>query len=626
MIISNARIKCKVSTVAGVIPTVPIVSNHLEAGWQFDTDIYEGEFFLNIPDETVYTRAGDVIIQLAGSVFSASFAGMTDVNLTGLVDGQTIIWDSGVSKWIPGDTYWYPGSTGLKSLRRKNGTALDATADYALSTGFETQSTGVASFSEGYGTTASGASSHAEGISTEASGDGAHAEGSSNVSSGNDSHTEGASNTASGNGSHAEGSANHASGLNSHAEGGSNVSAGELSHSEGKLVKTNGLASHCENIGNVEYGYANHLEGSQNIISNELFWPDNIDVLNGIVTLPVALGDVTGSFTIGEYVYFGHTVYEYGFSYFQITDVQFVTDHTEVTLDGDLLDIYNNGEWNMFTVNTSTTATANHAEGHNCSIQGNVNGAHVEGFQTVASANFAHAEGKLNKSNSEASHTEGFNNVASGYAAHAEGNSNTASGDTSHAEGNNNTSSGTGSHAEGSENVVSGAYSHVSGTFSDVSGDCATGIGERANASIDGMYAHGHGQSVGAEATYKCQYARLGLRCWTNNENENEMLGFNFTRLNVLTNSAYNFSFKANATDKDGNVAMYTGYGVIKNVGGTVSFSVAPVITTLCDEITVPGIAVYADDVNKALKFTATGLVTTEIGWSVSVEWNEITF
>ena len=48
-------------------PTIPATTDHRDGTWT-TTDIYEGEFYLNLLDDLVYTRTNDQIINLSEPV------------------------------------------------------------------------------------------------------------------------------------------------------------------------------------------------------------------------------------------------------------------------------------------------------------------------------------------------------------------------------------------------------------------------------------------------------------------------------------------------------------------------------------------------------------------------------
>lgn len=79
MNILDSRILLKRSTTAGTTPTVPASSSHTDGTW-VNTDIYEGELFLNTADARLFTRQGSNIkeIGLQNSLIGTSqFATLT---------------------------------------------------------------------------------------------------------------------------------------------------------------------------------------------------------------------------------------------------------------------------------------------------------------------------------------------------------------------------------------------------------------------------------------------------------------------------------------------------------------------------------------------------------------------
>lgn len=62
----DSRIRIKRSTVAGVTPTIPASSNHLDGSW-ISTDLYIGEFMTNVIDERAWFRASAGLVEITGS-------------------------------------------------------------------------------------------------------------------------------------------------------------------------------------------------------------------------------------------------------------------------------------------------------------------------------------------------------------------------------------------------------------------------------------------------------------------------------------------------------------------------------------------------------------------------------
>ena len=76
MNILDARILLKRSTVAGVVPTIPVSATHTDGSW-VNTDIYSGEAFLNTVDQRIFVRTGANIkeIQFQNYWVGQSFGG-----------------------------------------------------------------------------------------------------------------------------------------------------------------------------------------------------------------------------------------------------------------------------------------------------------------------------------------------------------------------------------------------------------------------------------------------------------------------------------------------------------------------------------------------------------------------
>ncbi len=96
-------------------------------------------------------------------------------------------------------SYWTAGTSGTYSMKALNDSGINATGNYAVAEGFNTQAIGHWSHAEGWGSSATGMSTHAEGYFTQSWGDYSHSEGLYTVASGESSHASGAYSTAGGN-------------------------------------------------------------------------------------------------------------------------------------------------------------------------------------------------------------------------------------------------------------------------------------------------------------------------------------------------------------------------------------------------------------------------------------------
>lgn len=66
MNVVDARILIKRSTITSTPPTIPISDDHTDGSW-IDTDIYKGEFFINLVDEIVSFRSDNGIVNIFDS-------------------------------------------------------------------------------------------------------------------------------------------------------------------------------------------------------------------------------------------------------------------------------------------------------------------------------------------------------------------------------------------------------------------------------------------------------------------------------------------------------------------------------------------------------------------------------
>lgn len=226
-------------------------------------------------------------------------------------------------------------------------------------------------------------------------------------------HIEGYDNTHLGKYSHVEGYKNFSLGVISHIEGKKNNDQGDRNHTEGQenVQYYDSYNSHTEGYKNQNYeGSTCHLEGSQNIIQGGE--NNHIEgVQNSIKSSYCIYSHVEGC---------GCTVWD----------------------DGESL----------------------HLEGEYSTVYKYSLGSHVEGCGSrIYRGDGAHAEGYYSLANGIGSHVEGNNSVAKGETSHAEGEQTCANGNYSHAEGSGSYAMGESSHAEGAANTANTKYSHAEG-------------------------------------------------------------------------------------------------------------------------------------------------------------------
>jgi len=202
---------------------------------------------------------------------------------------------------------------------------------------------------------------------------------------------------------HAEGSGTISIGVGSHAEGYVTTASGEYSHAEGYLTKADGPSSHAE-------GRLSR--------SGLPAWQVQSTV-GGVSQLPTFVGNITSSFTPGDYVILGNQSYVVSRSFFEsnVTKIEYVNQPSLVGPGGTPLALVNN--YLSWPNQTSTVGSY----------------AHAEGLGNVAANNYSHAEGNGTKALGQYSHTEGGSTVAIGDYSHAEGYGTISKGDYQHVGG-----------------------------------------------------------------------------------------------------------------------------------------------------------------------------------------------
>jgi hypothetical protein len=126
----------------------------------------------NLPTTDIFVTGGTYNSESGIATFTNNSGGT--FNVSGFTGGGNV------------DQYWISGSTGNFSIKANNDSAIDATGDYALA--------------EGYNTNATGRASHAQNIENEARGEGSHAGGFQSRSRGKYSFVHGNGSTANGEG------------------------------------------------------------------------------------------------------------------------------------------------------------------------------------------------------------------------------------------------------------------------------------------------------------------------------------------------------------------------------------------------------------------------------------------
>ena len=115
-------IKPKRSAVAGNIPTTSQISQY--------------EIAMNTADKKIFTSNGTDIIQLS----SGTIAGLSDVNLASLTNGQVLSYDSASGKWINSTSSGGGGGPVASGAIYENSQTI--TADYTITSGKNAMSAG----------------------------------------------------------------------------------------------------------------------------------------------------------------------------------------------------------------------------------------------------------------------------------------------------------------------------------------------------------------------------------------------------------------------------------------------------------------------------------------------------
>ncbi len=239
------------------------------------------------------------------------------------------------------------------------------------------------------------------------------------------------------------------------------------------------------------------------------------------------------------------------------------------------------------------------------------------------------------------SFSSGDNNISSGINAFTSGASNTASGNYSASEGISNLSSGYASHSEGASNVSSGNYSHSEGAGNISSGIYSHSEGRFTTASASSTHSGGYGStsdhfgewSRSSDQGIKGQYGIMSVYGVTTNATITEIfLDGTSAKFTVASQSAYKVRIYAtgiiNTGANTGDMAVFSGNGTIKNIGGTTSLLNAIVMTQ--DEADVSMLAsvvtVTADNTTDYLKVEVTGLLAENINWFVRIDYEKISY
>jgi hypothetical protein len=377
--------------------------------------------------------------------------------------------------------------------------------------------------------------------------------------------------TTTGDVAHAEGASTVAAGANTHAEGANSVAGGNYAHAEGSASVASGQYCHAEGGATAAAGNYSHAEGC----SSQCGYASDYCTISG--TTVTISGDVRSHFSNGDSILFWSLSGATGSKASQARSVSSVPTYASSNT--------------TFSINSALTP------------------AHTSG--RVASQNkgrYAHTEGCANVALSDSAHVEGSNNSvpASSTSAHVEGDHNTASANYTHAEGYYTSASAQGAHASGYYSSTNKQYQRAlaSGRFA---------------AAGDSQYTEIVLRRATADAT-PAELTIDGAAPSGTTENTSN-------RFICATGKTYACLVMIAARQSDGTSAFLLRQVVIKNVGGTISLEGS--VQTVGVDInpsgwTVP--AITADNTNKSLAITVTGVAATNIRWSATIQSQEILY
>ena len=261
------------------------------------------------------------------------------------------------------------------------------------------------------------------------------------------------------------------------AEGSGTQALDMYSHAEGCRTISNGKASHTEGYG----GFLTALDTTVHTIYNS---ENKTIIIKGVAKSPYSKNIVDKYIILGQaYLSIDGESAQLANKIKQIDEVR----------DGDIRTIvYFEG-----TPSSDITSLAVDAPVCLCLLGSLASGegAHAEGYSTIAIDRSAHSEGEWTISNGWASHAEGSWTQALYKYSHAEGNQTISNGLASHAEGAGTKALEDYSHAEGASSIASGLFgSHAEGGGSIAFG--SWGAHAEGNETWSGDYGHSEGNET----------------------------------------------------------------------------------------------------------------------------------
>ena len=100
------------------------------------TEIGEGELCFAIDQDKFYSKSGGALVAVGGGTSLYSIAQLGDVDPSGVVDGQVLVYSSSEGKWIPADQTG--GGGDVESVNGKTGAVVLVVSDLANDAGYIT--------------------------------------------------------------------------------------------------------------------------------------------------------------------------------------------------------------------------------------------------------------------------------------------------------------------------------------------------------------------------------------------------------------------------------------------------------------------------------------------------------
>jgi len=337
-----------------------------------------------------------------------------------------------------------------------------------------------------------------------------------------------------------------------------------------------------------------------------------------------AYGSTSIAFCYANAAGYGSAAFGYGRTGWWPSWVQSVVDST-VTISGDVRSrfaqwdgvlLFNSAGDSLKTHITSVPAYADGATTFTISTQPSFE---AEQIVDTSIGRYAFVEGSSRATGNYA-HAEGSSTLASGSYSHCEGRLTTASGESAHAENYYTTASAQYTHAEGYYTTASAKAAHSSGYYSAANKQYQRALASgRYSETGDSQYT----EIVLRRATTSATPAALTLDgatpSGTTEETSNCFI--------CATGKTYACLVMIAARKSDGTSAFFLRQVLVKNVSGTVSLEGA--VQTVGVDINPAGWtlpAITADNINKSLVITVTGVASTNIRWSATIQAQEIKY